>query len=75
MVLFDCRPAWADVYPNHLLAPKIKRPVLVMHVSSKGLGLSKGYIADVTQPHAKRRPRCTCQAQAKVHMRMRLPFP
>lgn len=26
-------PAFADVYPNHLLAPKIKSPVLVMHVS------------------------------------------
>ncbi|PNW86031.1 hypothetical protein CHLRE_03g207041v5 [Chlamydomonas reinhardtii] len=24
-------PAWADVYPNHTLAPKIKSPVLVMH--------------------------------------------
>lgn len=24
-------PAWADVYPNHILAPKIKAPVLVMH--------------------------------------------
>ncbi|GIL56377.1 hypothetical protein Vafri_11746 [Volvox africanus] len=24
-------PAWADVYPNHTLAPKIKAPVLVMH--------------------------------------------
>jgi hypothetical protein len=25
-------PSWADVYPNHLLAPKIRAPVLVMHV-------------------------------------------
>ncbi|GIL83944.1 hypothetical protein Vretimale_10958 [Volvox reticuliferus] len=24
-------PAWADVYPNHTLAPKIKAPVLIMH--------------------------------------------
>ncbi|KAG2497625.1 hypothetical protein HYH03_004365 [Edaphochlamys debaryana] len=24
-------PAWADVYPNHTLAPKIRSPVLVMH--------------------------------------------
>ncbi|GFR40567.1 hypothetical protein Agub_g1144 [Astrephomene gubernaculifera] len=24
-------PAWADVYPNHTLAPKIRAPVLVMH--------------------------------------------
>lgn len=27
-------PSWADVYPNHTLAPKIKAPVLVMHVST-----------------------------------------
>ena len=26
-------PSWADVYPNHLLVPKIQCPVLVMHVS------------------------------------------
>lgn len=25
-------PAWADIYPNHTLAPKIRAPVLVMHV-------------------------------------------
>ncbi|KXZ53545.1 hypothetical protein GPECTOR_7g995 [Gonium pectorale] len=24
-------PAWADVYPNHTLAPRIKAPVLLMH--------------------------------------------
>lgn len=24
-------PSWADVYPNHLLVPKIESPVLVMH--------------------------------------------
>ena len=28
-------PAWADVYPNHVLAPKVKSPVLVMHVRSR----------------------------------------
>ncbi len=26
-------PSFADVYPNHLLVPKIKAPTLVMHVS------------------------------------------
>jgi hypothetical protein len=26
-------PAFADVYPNHLLVPKINAPTLVMHVS------------------------------------------
>lgn len=25
-------PAFADVYPNHLMAPKIEAPTLVMHV-------------------------------------------
>lgn len=25
-------PSWADVYPNHTLAPRIQAPVLVMHV-------------------------------------------
>lgn len=29
-------PAWADVYPNHTLAPRIKAPVLVMHVREGG---------------------------------------
>ena len=26
-------PAFADVYPNHLMAPKIQSPTLIMHVS------------------------------------------
>ena len=26
-------PSWADVFPNHTLVPKIKAPVLIMHVS------------------------------------------
>ena len=35
-------PAWADVYPNHTLAPKIKSPVLVMHVSVWAMRAEEG---------------------------------
>lgn len=33
-MLLACRrywPAWADIYPNHLLVKKIEVPLLVMH--------------------------------------------
>jgi hypothetical protein len=26
-----CRPAWADIYPNHLLVKKVDVPLLVLH--------------------------------------------
>lgn len=46
-------PAWADVYPNHRLMPKVQSPTLVMHgMQDEVIDISHGKALHQLAPNA-----------------------